>query len=191
MAVMAALLAVATLMGHRHPHRGDRAANQGHRRLGVLPGQERPLPHVHRGRKTRGAEADRRAPPSPRNGAKRPRKRSADSDGIRVENEKLDEETHATARRATFFDASEICLEIAIVLCSISLLTGSQLFWKISFLGAGAWRGDSRLSDSCGEARRLTDSPFSGPHLLGLPEGHPVRLGAEEGDDSAADEHER
>jgi hypothetical protein len=60
-----------------------------------------------------------------------------DSDGIRVENEKLDEETHATARRATFFDASEICLEIAIVLCSISLLTGSQLFWKISFLGTG------------------------------------------------------
>jgi hypothetical protein len=58
-----------------------------------------------------------------------------DADGIRIENEKLDEETHATARRATFFDAAEICLEIAIVLCSISLLTGTQLFWKISFAG--------------------------------------------------------
>jgi hypothetical protein len=57
-----------------------------------------------------------------------------DADGIRVENEKLDEETHAIARRATFFDAAEICLEIAIVLCSISLLTGTQRFWKISFV---------------------------------------------------------
>jgi len=58
-----------------------------------------------------------------------------DADGVRAENEKLDEETHATARRATFFDASEICLEIAIVLCSIALLTGSPVFWKISFAG--------------------------------------------------------
>jgi hypothetical protein len=54
---------------------------------------------------------------------------------VKTENEKLDEETHATARRATFFDGAEICLEIAIVLCSIALLTGSPLFWKISFVG--------------------------------------------------------
>ena len=63
------------------------------------------------------------------------RGRKAGRRGVRAENEKLDEETHATARRATFFDAAEICLEIAIVLCSISLLTGSLLFWKISFVG--------------------------------------------------------
>ena len=60
-----------------------------------------------------------------------------EAEGIKTENEKLDEETHAIARRATFFDASEICLEIAIVLCSIALLTGSQLFWMISFVGTG------------------------------------------------------
>ena len=58
-----------------------------------------------------------------------------EAEGIKAENEKLDEETHATARRATFFDAAEICLEIAIVLCSIALLTGSPLFWKVSFVG--------------------------------------------------------
>jgi hypothetical protein len=58
-----------------------------------------------------------------------------EADGVRAENEKLDEDTHAIARRATFFDASEICLEIAIVLCSIALLTGSPIFWKISFAG--------------------------------------------------------
>jgi hypothetical protein len=58
-----------------------------------------------------------------------------EADQIKIENDKLDEDTHAIARRATFFDASEICLEIAIVLCSISLLTGSLVFWKISFVG--------------------------------------------------------
>jgi len=59
-----------------------------------------------------------------------------DADGIKTENEKVDEETHEIARRATFFDAAEICLEIAIVLCSISLLTGTASFWKISFISA-------------------------------------------------------
>jgi uncharacterized protein DUF4337 len=64
-----------------------------------------------------------------------------DADHIREENEKLDEETHAVARRAAFFDGSEIFLEIAIVLCSVSLLTGTESFWKMSFasvaLGVG------------------------------------------------------
>jgi hypothetical protein len=55
---------------------------------------------------------------------------------VRKANEKLDEETQATARRATFFDASEICLEVAIVLCSIALLTGTLAFWRFSFVGA-------------------------------------------------------
>jgi hypothetical protein len=58
-----------------------------------------------------------------------------EAEEIRQANEKLDEETHTIARRATFFDASEICLEVAIVLCSIALLTGSLLFWRISFVG--------------------------------------------------------
>ena len=57
------------------------------------------------------------------------------AEDIRKANEKLDEETQATARRATFFDAAEICLEIAIVLCSIALLTGTLMFWWISFAG--------------------------------------------------------
>src|SRR5205823_700296 len=61
----------------------------------------------------------------------------ADADMIRLENEKLDEETHTIARRATYFDAAEICLEVAIVLCSVALLTGTLLFWRLSFLGLG------------------------------------------------------
>jgi hypothetical protein len=58
-----------------------------------------------------------------------------DAEDIRKANEKLDEETHGIAERATFFDAAEICLEVAIVLCSVALLTGTLLFWRISFVG--------------------------------------------------------
>ena len=57
------------------------------------------------------------------------------ADEIRRGNEELDHETQATARRATLFDNAEIFLEIAIVLCSVTLLTGTRIFWHISFVG--------------------------------------------------------
>lgn len=47
----------------------------------------------------------------------------------------MEEETQAAARHANFFDGAEICLEVAIVLCSIALLTGTLLFWRLSFIG--------------------------------------------------------
>jgi hypothetical protein len=55
------------------------------------------------------------------------------ADEIRRQNEELDQETERTARRATLFDSAEVCLEIAIVLCSVALLTGTPLYWKVSF----------------------------------------------------------
>lgn len=58
------------------------------------------------------------------------------ADGIRKDTEELDRETQLTARRANFFDAAEVFLEISIVLCSIALLTGGVRFWQVSFLGA-------------------------------------------------------
>ena len=67
--------------------------------------------------------------------AKKGQEEKQQAEDIRKANEKLDEETQAAARRATFFDAAEICLEMAIVLCSIALLTGTLLFWRISFVG--------------------------------------------------------
>ena len=62
--------------------------------------------------------------------------RQREPDEIRHANEELDRETRLTARRAAFFDSSEVFFEIAIVLCSIALLTGSIRFWYVSFLGA-------------------------------------------------------
>jgi hypothetical protein len=56
------------------------------------------------------------------------------AEDVRVENEKLDHETEAAARRATYFDLAEICLEVGIVLSSISLLTKAALFWRLGFV---------------------------------------------------------
>ena len=63
------------------------------------------------------------------------------AEDIRKDTERLDEETRTTARRATFFDAAEICLEVSIVLCSIALLTGARLFWGISFVSTAIGAG--------------------------------------------------
>jgi len=57
---------------------------------------------------------------------------------IRKASEHLEAVTKETARRATFFDLAEICLSVAIVLCSISLLTETMLYWRVSFAGTAA-----------------------------------------------------
>jgi Domain of unknown function (DUF4337) len=59
-----------------------------------------------------------------------------DADEIRHSTEELDHETKVIAQRATRFDEAEVFLEIAIVLCSVALLTGSRAFWLVSFAGA-------------------------------------------------------
>jgi hypothetical protein len=58
------------------------------------------------------------------------------ADEIRKATDELDGDTRLAARRASLFDAAEVFLEIAIVLCSIALLTGASRFWQVSFLGA-------------------------------------------------------
>jgi len=57
-----------------------------------------------------------------------------DADAIRHSTEDLERETQSAARRATMFDAAEVFVEIAIVLCSVSLLTSASVFWRVSFL---------------------------------------------------------
>jgi len=57
-----------------------------------------------------------------------------DSEDIQAEAEKLGKEVAVAGRRARFYDGSELFLEIAIVLSSISLLSGSGVYWKSSFL---------------------------------------------------------
>lgn len=52
---------------------------------------------------------------------------------IREKALELDAEMKVTQKRANYFDASELFLEISIVLCSISLLTESRRYWQLSF----------------------------------------------------------
>ena len=59
------------------------------------------------------------------------------ADDIRHSTEELERETQSAAKRANMFDASEVFLEIAIVLCSVSLLTSAAVFWQGSFLSTG------------------------------------------------------
>ena len=56
------------------------------------------------------------------------------ADGVRHEAERLESETERAAHKATYFDLSEVLLEVSIVLCSITLLTLTTAFWKASFL---------------------------------------------------------
>jgi hypothetical protein len=59
-----------------------------------------------------------------------------DGEQIREKAQDLEKEVAVTSRRANRFDASEIFLEIAIVLCSITLLTAARAYWKLSFISA-------------------------------------------------------
>lgn len=58
-----------------------------------------------------------------------------DAEEIQRQAQELENETRLMSRRAGFFDLAEIFFEVAIVLCTISLLTAAQVFWRFSFLG--------------------------------------------------------
>ncbi len=64
-----------------------------------------------------------------------------DSEKIQTDAEELGKEVEAIGRRARFYDASELFLEVAIVLASISLMARTRFYWKVSFLGAIAGVG--------------------------------------------------
>jgi len=56
-----------------------------------------------------------------------------------------EKEQELIKRQANYYDGAEIFLEISIVLCSIALLAGNMLFWRLSFVttaigvGAALW----------------------------------------------------
>ena len=56
------------------------------------------------------------------------------ADKIQERARERDQETVLTGRRASYFDAAELFLEVSIVLCSISLLSANKFYWKISFV---------------------------------------------------------
>jgi len=76
------------------------------------------------------------------------KKEKTPSDGARKIQEQareMEKEKHVIEKRANFYDGSELFLEISIVLCSIALLSGNKMFWRISFfstiggIGVALW----------------------------------------------------
>ncbi len=135
MAVFAALLALTTMLGHRaHTEEvvlqtqttDDWAFYQAKNGRAQMYEADAELAQV----------AGQGGPALAASFRERAAKEKADAAGIRRTAEQREEETVRTARRASFFDASEIFLEVAIVLCSIALLADASLFWRISFVSA-------------------------------------------------------
>ena len=133
MAVLAAFLAVVTLMGHRlHTEEvllqtklADQwAYYQAKNTRSQIYGNDARLAELQSGSSAASEWKDK---------AEQERRQA---DDIRRSNEELDRETQAAARHATLFDGGEVFLEIAIVLSSISLLTGTPRFWQVSFIAA-------------------------------------------------------
>ena len=60
------------------------------------------------------------------------------SEDIEAKAEELEKESDAASLRAAKFDTAEIFLEVAIVLCSITLLTGKRGYWLFSFVSTAA-----------------------------------------------------
>lgn len=134
MAVLAALLAVVTLMGHRL-----------HTEEVVLQTKTADGWAYYQAKNTRAQMYATDAQLAALQGTAsaevvaqwntRADKERRDADEIRRQNEDLDRETQMAARQATLFDGSEVFLEVALVLCSVALLTGALRFWYLSFAG--------------------------------------------------------
>lgn len=139
MAIVAVLLAVATMLGHRthteevliqtkaadqwayYQSKNTRASMHADfaELVAAQPGNEKLAEQF----RTKGEE----------------QKTSAEE--VKTKAEELEKETAATSKRASKFDTAEIFLEIAIVLSSICLLTGLRVFWGVSFISSLAGVG--------------------------------------------------
>ncbi len=147
MAVIAVLLAVSTMLGHRMHTESVLLQNRATDQWAFYQAKNiRAHMYEADGQMTAALGAP---------GAKlaedfksRGEKQRSDAEKIRAGAEKLEAETQATERKATHYNLAEIFFEIGIVLCSISLLSGSGLFWRLSFISTavgiliaarGAW----------------------------------------------------
>jgi Domain of unknown function (DUF4337) len=144
MAIVAVLLAIATLLGHRahteevvlQGERNTQWVNFDAKRTqrimhddfavlaASIPGaQEKAAEFKEKSRLEREGEPAKNGQPA-REGA----------DKVREHALELDTEMKLVQRRANYFDGGELFLEISIVLCSIALLAEMKVIWQLSFI---------------------------------------------------------
>ncbi|HMK29185.1 MAG TPA: DUF4337 domain-containing protein [Terriglobales bacterium] len=131
MALVAVLLALATMLGHRSHTEEVLIQTKANDQWAYYQAKN-VRSHMY--------EADSQLAAVVANGGKlaedfhnRAGDQKRDAEEIRKKAEELENETVAASRKANQFDTAEIFLEIAIVLCSITLLTASRGFWLFSF----------------------------------------------------------
>jgi len=64
-----------------------------------------------------------------------------DSEDAKVSAQGEEYNSGVQSRHALYAEVSGLCLEVSIVLCSVALLSGLKLFWRISFLSTLAGAG--------------------------------------------------
>src|SRR6266542_3365217 len=131
MAIVAACLAVVTLMGHRlHTEEVllQTKATDGWAYFQAKNGRF----HMYSADAAlAGLSAGERAHAMAETWNKKAEEERQQAEEIRKTNEHLEEETQGAARKANFFDIGEIFLEVGIVFCSVALLTGRPMFWQL------------------------------------------------------------
>jgi hypothetical protein len=132
MAVVAVLLAIATMLGHRSHTEEVLIQTRANDQWAYYQAKTIRA-HMY--------EADALLAELMPNGAAKAadfRKRSEDqrkgAEEVKNEAEAKEKETDSSSHKANQFDTAEIFLEISIVLCSITLLTRNRLFFLVSFL---------------------------------------------------------
>jgi hypothetical protein len=79
-------------------------------------------------------EHAKEAPAAEEHHENKPAGRKPGAVDIQENAKELERERELVERKADFYDAAELFLEISIVLCSIALLAEMKLFWKLSFI---------------------------------------------------------
>lgn len=64
-----------------------------------------------------------------------------DSDDAKVSAQGLEYDSAVQSRHARYGEIAELFLELSIVLCSVALLSGLKLFWRLSFMSTAAGIG--------------------------------------------------
>jgi hypothetical protein len=137
MALVAVLLAVSTMLGHRMHTESVLLQNRATDQWAFYQAKNIRA-HMYEADGEMAAALGAQGAKLAEDFKSRGEKQRSDAEDIRTEAEKLEAETHATERKAGHYDLSEIFFEVGIVLCSISLLSGSGLFWRLSFISTVA-----------------------------------------------------
>ena len=131
MAVVAVLLAIATMLGHRSHTEEVLIQTRANDQWAYYQAKTIRA-HMY--------EADAQLAELLPNGTEKAadfKKRAEDqrkgAEEVKSEAEAKEKETDSTSHKADQFDTAEIFLEISIVLCSITLLTRNRLFFLVSF----------------------------------------------------------